>query len=332
MSRQLATRLQELRHERSRVEGSIRRIGETFAANLDAEALLEIVVRTAVDDLPADCGRARVRDLDGQWHQRAATGNLAQFEDAINEVEAAALHSRRAESLAGEHNALAVPLARATARNAVLGVVTVARRGRAFSDEERELFDYLAAQATVSLENVGRHELARRQAVTDEATGLFNNRRLLEVIDEEVLRCKRLDQVLGLLMLDIDDFKQINDTFGHLQGDLVLQLVAQVLRDSSREIDEPARYGGDELAVALPGTDLEGAFHLAERVRERIMALDIPRTEGPGTLNVTASLGVAAMPANADDKDGLIAAADGALYQAKWTGKNRTERANGRPT
>lgn len=332
MSRQLELRQEQLRQERSRLEGSIRRIGETFASNLDAGALLEIVVRTAADVLPADCGQASVHERDGQWHQRAATGNLAGFQEAIREVEAAALRSNQPENLVGEHNALAVPLTGAQGRGAVLGMVTVARRGRSFSENEREVFDYLACQATVSLENVGRHELLSRQVVTDEGTQLFNRRRFEEVIDEEVLRSKRLDQDLGLLMLDVDNFKQVNDTFGHPQGDLVLQEVGRVLRESSREIDEPARYGGDELAVVLLGTDLKGSFRLAERVRQRIAALEIPRTEGPGTLRVTASFGVAAMPTCANDQDELIAAADGALYRAKLAGKNRTERADVLPT
>ena len=131
-------------------------------------------------------------------------------------------------------------------------------------------------------------------------------------------------------MLDIDNFKQVNDTFGHLQGDLVLQEVARVLRQSSREIDEPARYGGEEMAVALPQTDLEGAYRFAERVRRRIEALDLPLLDADGTLKVTASFGVASL-ATADhaDKDALVAAADAALYEAKRTGKNRTVRANG---
>jgi len=332
MSRQLELRQEQLRQERSRLEGSIRRIGETFASNLDAGALLEIVVRTAADVLPADCGQASVHERDGQWHQRAATGNLAGFQEAIREVEAAALRSNQPENLVGEHNALAVPLTGTQGREAVLGIVTVARRGRPFSENEREVFDYLACQATVSLENVGRHEALRHQAVTDLPTQLFNRSRFEEVIDDEVLRSKRLDQDLGLLMLDVDNFKQVNDTFGHPQGDLVLQEVGRVLRESSREIDEPARYGGDELAVVLLGTDLEGSFRLAERVRQRIAALEIPRTEGPGTLRVTASFGVAAMPTCANDQDELIAAADGALYRAKLAGKNRTERADVLPT
>jgi diguanylate cyclase (GGDEF)-like protein len=101
-----------------------------------------------------------------------------------------------------------------------------------------------------------------------------------------------------------------------------------VLRQSSRDVDEPARYGGEEMAVALPLTDLEGAYQFAERVRGRIEALELPLPDGDGTLKVTASFGVASL-ATADDasKGALVAAADGALYEAKRSGKNRTVRA-----
>ena len=331
MSRQLSARLEELRQQRTRLDESFQRTAETFASNLDREGLLESLTRTVASAASADCARASLRERNGHLHQRAGMGDLDRFQSAIGGAEAAALRSRRSEQVTGQHSALAVPLTRSDAPDTVLGMVSVARRGRAFSTEERDRVDYLAGQAAVSLENVGLHEQARRQAVTDGLTGLFNHRRFQEVIDEEVLRSQRLGQELGLLMLDIDDFKQFNDTFGHPQGDLVLREVAQVLRDSSREIDEPARYGGEELAVALPGTDLDGAFRLAERIRERIAALNIPRVDGPGTLNVTASFGVAAMPGCADNKDDLIAAADGALFRAKRAGKNRTERANGLP-
>jgi len=146
----------------------------------------------------------------------------------------------------------------------------------------------------------------------------------------EVERARRYGHEMGLIMLDIDNFKQVNDTYGHLQGDLVLQEVARVLQRSSREIDEPARYGGEEMAVALPQTDLEGAYQFAERVRRSVEDLALPLPSGKGTLKVTASFGVASL-ATADhaDKDALVAAADGALYEAKRTGKNRTVRANG---
>src|SRR5436190_20044036 len=111
----------------------------------------------------------------------------------------------------------------------------------------------------------------------------------------EVERARRYGHELGLIMLDIDNFKQINDTYGHLQGDDVLRAVAHVLRQSSREIDEPARYGGEEMAVALPQTDLEGAYQFAERVRKRIEALALPLPDGDGVLRVTASFGAASL-------------------------------------
>jgi diguanylate cyclase (GGDEF)-like protein len=181
------------------------------------------------------------------------------------------------------------------------------------------------------VENVDLHETVQRQAVTDELTGLFNHRRFQEVMTAEVERARRYGHELGLIMLDIDNFKQINDTYGHMQGDEVLREVAHVLRQSSREIDEPARYGGEEMAVALPQTDLEGAYQFAERVRRRIEALALPLPDGDGVLRVTASFGAASLAsAGGIDKDAMVGAADAALYQAKRAGKNRTERASER--
>ena len=146
---------------------------------------------------------------------------------------------------------------------------------------------------------------------------------------QEVERAKRFGDEISLIMLDIDNFKRVNDTYGHMQGDLVLREVARVLRESSREIDEPARYGGEEMAVALPGTDLDGAYNFAERVRHAIEELELPLIEGGGTLRVTASFGAAALERDNGevDKDALVAAADAALYRAKRSGKNRTVRA-----
>ena len=126
------------------------------------------------------------------------------------------------------------------------------------------------------------------------------------------------------MLLDIDDFKRVNDTHGHQQGDVVLREVARVLRETSREVDLPARYGGEELAVVLPGTDLEGAVNLAERVRRGIEDLAV-RSDVNGALRVTASLGVATLPGAGYDARSLVEAADDALYRAKRMGKNRTE-------
>jgi diguanylate cyclase (GGDEF)-like protein len=327
MAGQLESRLEELRRERARLQESVRRIGETAASNLDRDALLEIVVRTAVDAVSAGAGRATVREMPGApLKQRAAAGHVRAFHEAIRGVEALSLESGGpAETEQDGHAALAHPFG--SGDGTVLGLISVAREGAAFSADERDLFHYLAGQASVSIENVDLHELVQRQAVTDELTGLFNHRRFQEVVTAEIERARRFEQPLGLVILDIDDFKVVNDTYGHQQGDLVLQEVGRVLKDSSREIDEPARYGGEELAVALPQTDLDGAHLLAERVRTAIAALEIPRLGGEGVIKVTASFGVAAVPETASGKEDFIASADAALYRAKRAGKNRTERA-----
>jgi diguanylate cyclase (GGDEF)-like protein len=211
--------------------------------------------------------------------------------------------------------------------NEVLGVISVARGERPFDRGERDLVAYLARQAGVSMENVGLHEQVQRQALTDELTGLYNHRHFVETLSAECDRARRFGQPVGLVMVDLDDFKAVNDTYGHQQGDQVLRSVAGLMRKYSREIDGPARYGGEELAVVLPQTDLDGAYQLAERLRTGIAELAIPLVAGGGEMRVTASLGVAALPENAEDPDPLIAAADAALYAAKRTGKNKTVRA-----
>ena len=205
----------------------------------------------------------------------------------------------------------------------------MARGDRRFTPGEHELFSYLTNQASVSVENVDLHETVQRQAVTDELTGLFNHRRFQEVITQEVERARRYDQEMGLIMLDIDNFKRVNDTYGHLQGDMVLREVARVLRQSSREIDEPARYGGEEMAVALPQTDLEGAYRFAERVRRRIEALDLPLLDGDGDAEGDGLVRrrLARNSSAATARTRWSRAADAALYRAKRSGKNRTVRA-----
>lgn len=334
MSDQLDARLQELHQERLRLELSLRRIGETFASNLDRDALLEIVVRTAVDAVGASGGRALMQDHGDPHSERrpvATIGLDTRPMSAAGEAErrVLAVGEPSFADLEGGH-ALAHPLRAGPAAgpdaDAIAGLICVWRADRPFSHRERELFHYLAGQAAVSVENVGLHETVERQASTDELTGLSNRRRFTETMAAEVERSKRFGTELGLVLLDIDDFKAVNDTYGHQQGDVVLREVAKVLRASSREIDEPARYGGEELAVVLPGTNLDGAHQLAERVREGIEALRLPilGDEESEPLRVTASFGAAALPACAEDVRGLIAAADEALYQAKRAGKNRT--------
>lgn len=327
MSTQLAKRLDELSQERARLREAIRRIGQTFASNLDRPALLELALMTAVDAVHADAGRvsARTRPED-PLSEEIREGSLEAAEPVIYEAERAALDARDlGEGAVSDRHALAVPLRPLESGGRIHGLITVVRRGRPFTEDDREVLRSLGAQAALALENVNLHLQVSRQAVTDELTGLANHGRFQELLTTEVEQVRRYHHSIGLIMLDIDDFKLVNDTYGHQQGDVVLKQVAAVVADSSREVDYPARYGGEEMALILPHTDLEGAYAIAERIRTAIEDLRVPRIDQLGTLRISASVGVAS--SNEGDKEGLIAHADAALYEAKRQGKNRTIRA-----
>jgi diguanylate cyclase (GGDEF)-like protein len=202
------------------------------------------------------------------------------------------------------------------------GTLAVARSQKPFDEDERELLGYLAAQAGVSLENIDLHEVAQERARIDELSGLANHRHFVETVDTEITRARRQGSSVGLVLLDIDDFKAINDSHGHLRGDLVLRELGQLLRERCRTSDLAARYGGEELAVVLPDTAMKGAEDLANDLRSAIAALDVRADDGR-PIRLTASFGVASFPECAPGREALIEAADRALYQAKRTGKNR---------
>jgi diguanylate cyclase (GGDEF)-like protein len=327
MSAQLERRLEELQQERVRLRESIHRIGQTFESNLDRPALLELALRTAADGVQATCARLSAREaLDEPLAQVGLIGSLAGLERQIYDAERAALSGGGlGESEADGATVAAVALGPLEPGGRVRGLITVGRQGRPFDDDDRDVLRSLAAQATLALENVELHYQVQRQAVTDELTGLANHGRFQELLQAEIEQVRRYQHPVGLIMLDLDDFKSINDTYGHQQGDVVLKHVARVLRDTSRDADSPARYGGEEMAVVLPHTDLEGSYAISERLRTAIESLRIPRLDSQGTLRITASFGVAA--STEGDKDALIADADAALYTAKREGKNRTVRA-----
>jgi diguanylate cyclase (GGDEF)-like protein len=278
-----------------------------------------------VDALDAARGRASaggdVVCRDGEAIDAAAAAELARALDTAEEAVLAG--ASLAPVACGTSWAMARPLPARDARAPVLGALAIARRHRSFSVQEQELFGYLASQAAVSVQNALLHEELRRQATIDELTGLSNHRHLQQALDEELERSRRFPAPLSLLILDIDDFKSVNDTHGHLQGDLVLREVAAAVRSHCRRVDEPARYGGEELAVMLRGTRIDGAHSAGETIRRAIEALRIPLPSG-GAIRVTASVGVAELDRHEISKNRLIAAADAALYEAKRSGKNRT--------
>jgi diguanylate cyclase (GGDEF)-like protein len=189
-----------------------------------------------------------------------------------------------------------------------------------FSAETAELASWLVSQAAIALENAELHHVVQRQATTDELTGLANRRRFMEALATEIERIDRFGGALTLVLADIDDFKRINDRFGHHVGDEALRRFAGLLTAELREIDVAARIGGEEFAVLLPETDLEGALVAAERIRQAVAENELDLSDEV-SVRFTTSLGVADHAGDAADV--LLQRADAALYRAKAEGKNR---------
>lgn len=320
MTDRLEEQISQLRRQRTELDRSVRRLGEAFAAGLDREALLGIVAETAIGACEADY--ARVSFADGRVIEVPDGFKGPARDAAVAGQKRADREGAKVDARRGGGFALAAPL-KTIGEGAQLGSLSVGRDRSAFSESEREVFLYLISQASASIENISVHERVSEQAVTDELTGLPNNRAFRETIEREAARAERFGHSLSLVILDLDDFKSVNDTYGHLQGDEVLRAIGRILFDEPRAIDEPARYGGEEFVIALPETGVDGAVELAERVRERLEGEEIRLLDGSGALKVTASFGTATLPLSAASVRELFSAADDALYQAKRSGKNR---------
>ena len=204
------------------------------------------------------------------------------------------------------------------------GVIAVqSSRVAAFKPEHERLLEALAVQIAAALQNAHLYELA----MVDGLTGLFVRRYFDARIEEEIERSKRFGTPFSVVMMDVDDFKVLNDTYGHVVGDRVLRAIANVVKAKMRGVDTAARYGGEEISLILPRTEMLGAYNLAERIREAIAELRIVTDEEPPrALGVTASIGIAAFPeSKAAGGEDLVRHADRALYRAKKMGKNRVE-------
>jgi diguanylate cyclase (GGDEF)-like protein len=190
-----------------------------------------------------------------------------------------------------------------------------------FASDTKQLAEWLAAQAGIALENARLHALVQRQAITDDLTGLVNRRRFLEALDNEVEQAARLGSGLAIVLIDLDDFKSINDRFGHHAGDQVLEALGALLREHIRNIDLAARLGGEEFALLLPEIDSSDAVRVAERLCHSLAGRPIATVEG-NPLSSTASFGVAHY-LSGDSGEDMLRLADDALYRAKGDGKNR---------
>lgn len=218
---------------------------------------------------------------------------------------------------------LAVPLSMQGRVEGVLCVLNKLNR-KPFSQEDVDTLSTLAVHAGVAIDNARFVERIKQQAVTDSLTGLYNHMEFQKQLTKDICRSRRFKNELSLLILDLDHFKLVNDTYGHQVGDAVLREIAHLMGSHLRAFDKVFRYGGEEFAIILPQTSTHDARLTAERIRHSIAQRSYGTDAGHG-IEVTISIGVATFPHDAQGRKELIGTADQALFAAKRAGRNRIE-------
>ena len=245
-----------------------------------------------------------------------ALATIDTFDPAADPAEVALLRRD------GQRALVMIPL---VAKGETIGLVELCFVGPLHLEARRlDLVRAMANEAAMALGNAQLYETTRALADRDPLTGFFNHRYLHERLGEEILRAQRSGAPLALLMIDLDDFKLVNDTLGHLFGDEVLRWSAEQIRAALRGSDVAARYGGDEFAVILPDTPADGAREVGERIVAALRDHSY-QAEGRGPVPVGASVGVASFPADGRSAQALIAGADAALYRVKGFGGRGVE-------
>jgi diguanylate cyclase (GGDEF)-like protein len=319
-----------------------------FSSSLNTNELLERVVSKSTEVL-GDTAFVVLSGEGGQLHLEAAfstdSDRLVKMlvtmvnlgGQAINSELMAALLVRRESllisnllqanltsemrSIVEKHGISSLLAVRIQTKETVLGAfVSLATESKAFTSDDVATAAALADFTAIALENAGLFAQLQRSAITDSLTGAYNTRFFNEVLGRETARADRYSTPLSLLMIDVDTFKRINDTFGHVVGNKVLTQVARTLANTVRNTDFVFRCGGDEFAVILPGTDLDGAMHVAEKILHRVDAGEILTSMGYSG-PVTVSIGLSEYR-QASHFETLVAEADEALYTAKRSSKN----------
>lgn len=332
LAARLKIRARSLRVQLDRRETLLEAIREANAS-VDPKKVAAWIVHQARTWVPSPCWVVVARDLKGDLTVIADDGLTPAMTPTI--VMAAQWVMRHGSELLSADlakdtgkpgvsgSALAFPL---VCRNRTIGVLvgldplpsTAAPvLGPALSLAIRTVLEAPA----VALENALSLQRSEAVSVTDDLTGLYNSRYLNQVLRRESKRASRSGRPLSLLFLDLDGFKQVNDTHTHLAGSKALVEAAAIIKGSARETDIAARFGGDEFSVILPDTGRDGAVSVAERIRERIDLCQFLASDGL-SIHLTASIGVATLPDVAASAEELIRAADVAMYRVKDAGKN----------
>lgn len=217
------------------------------------------------------------------------------------------------------HSMLVAPI---IFENEPLGIIFIINAAiNAYSKEDAVLLGMLANQIAICLKNVHLYETTAQMAITDSLTGLYCHGYFQDYLIKAVPQAKQSNKHLSMLIIDVDFFKQINDTYGHPQGDYILRQLAGIMKITVRKEDIPSRYGGDEFTICMPGLDRMAASVAAERIRKEVEEYQF--MSGTRGVRITLSIGIASFPESAQTSKDLIAAADEALYEAKHRGRNQ---------
>lgn len=250
----------------------------------------------------------------------AQTGKKIYIKDTGKETRF--LHYK-GESPMASSSFLSLPL---VYKDEVLGVINFSRRGiSTFTYQDVKMLSLVANQVALAIANARLYTKTRELSVKDELIGIHNRRYFQQMLQMEWKRAVRFHRPLSMVMIDVDHFKEYNDTFGHIQGDQVLKQTGQMMRRNLREVDTVARFGGEEFVLLLPDTDKRGAIAVAEKVRLLVEGHGFLNDDHKDTRMVTISAGISTYPDDVDQMDDLIDHADIALYRAKETGRNRVE-------
>jgi diguanylate cyclase (GGDEF)-like protein len=339
LSSKLMWLLVEEREWWAQVLEEIYRIGLRLISTQKSDSIFQIIVRSATQLTNTPAGSIAIWDKEGERFRLGAAigfsrhfvkswklrkGGLTDYiinQDspiAIPSIEEATGFDNPILLAEGIKAVLAAPL---KASGEIVGILYVDDfKPRRFTEREIAVFSLLANKAALAIQKAKLLEQTKELAITDGLTGLYNHRHFLEIIEYEVERARRYKGTFSLMMMDLDNFKEINDNFGHSKGDKVLREVAKVLSKSARHTDFVARYGGDEFVMILPNTRATDAYHVAERIRENIKHIDL--SELKTKITITVSIGIAEFPVSGGTKDKLIAAADSALLSCKKKGRD----------
>ena len=340
---------EELRKNAAKLT-TLHALGQAVVAEVEPEEVMRMAVERGRSLLQSSMGLVAMKEADGKLSYAAAEGPNAHLFDqrklAPGSLQERVVRSGRPlltndplaegvgdQKLAEEIALRALAAAPIRCADEVLGCLTVLRTENQppFTREDLILLETFADYVSLAMEHARLYERLRERADRDSLTDLYNRRVLIEHLDREAARGSRTGHVFAVLMMDIDEFKTVNDTHGHLAGDAVLQELAQRLRRVTRASDIVGRYGGEEFLIILTDTDEPGALAAAQRVHDIVTGSPYALPDY-GHVQIRVSIGVAVYPRDGDDREALIGAADRACYAAKRRGGGQTVVANQTPS